>query len=530
MSMTGAASLQCFSSLKRTKWWLYVLTILLPLCVLVLLFCLFMAHQSVNALASDLQSQQTTTLSTHSLNSSRGETAQSADSTETRIASESASAQSQQATGASESLASWIRRALFVTMLLIATGGLLLVARWRAIQTGRALGVIKMQQEQDAILLLLDQITPLAQGDLRVRATVSEASTGAVADAVNYAVEELCRLVLAVKKSADIVKASVVQTRQSADELAKASSVQAREIHRSSNYLNVMSDTMAQLSANAVDSSRIAEHSVVQARQAGDAVNANVDGLQRIRQQAETSIRMMQCLHESSGAINERVEEIAGLAKRSDLLALNAAIKASAAVSGGSPTGISQVSDDVAYLSDALGRAASDIARITETIHRDAALTLESMRKTIDEVDDSEFKAQQASLNLSEIESVSAELNDLINDIASKSLRQAGVVKQLSANMGVINNITRESSMGMQSSARALDRLQDITAELKDSVSGLRLPVSAEPTKPTAFANGNSNSVVRAQVTNNTTGISNYKPTHKSNNKPVIRRVEKTHG
>jgi|GEM_PF-1618507 len=396
-------------------------------------------------------------------------------------------------------------RAFMLAALSTALFALLLWGMWRSFNRQKNASAGKARNEQGAILRLLDEITPLAQGDLRVTATVSEASTGAVADAFNFAVYELRRLVRAVTASADLVKTSVAETRESSDQLAKASSVQAREIHRSSNYLNVMSDTMAQLSAHAVESARIADLSVQQARAGNDAVQANVDGLLRIRDQAEMTTRLMQRLVETSSAINDRVKDIELVVKRTDLLALNATIRSAAQVSYGTSanqkardnygTGanqqargnygdsesVLQLSDDIAHLADALGVATRDIANLSDLIQQDATITLKSMSKTVSELDDGHITARQASNSLHEIDRVSNELNGLISDIASKSLRQAGVVKQLSANMGVINNITRDSTLQLQDSAKSLEDLQLITADLRASVSDFKLPRDRPP-------------------------------------------------
>jgi len=374
-------------------------------------------------------------------------------------------------------------KALVLAALSSALFGLLLWGMWRASKNRVSATAGRTRSEQGAILKLLDEISPLAQGDLRVRATVSEASTGAVADAFNFAVDELRRLVLAVTESADLVKKSVSETRESAHHLARASSVQSREIHRSSNYLNVMSDTMAQLSAHAVESSGIADLSVQQARAGNVSVKANVDGLLRIREQAEMTSRMMQRLVETSGLINERVSDIQAVAKRTDLLALNTTIRSAAQASNGRNEGVSQLGYDVAYLADTLGRASRDIASLSDLIQQDATITLASMAKTVTEVDDNQRTAKQASENLNEIDRVSNQLNSHISDIASKSLRQAGVVKQLSANMGVINNITRDSTLELQNSAKALEALQEMTSELRESVSDFKLPRETKPTR-----------------------------------------------
>lgn len=367
-------------------------------------------------------------------------------------------------------------RALVVAALSLLLFCLLLWGLWRTAQRRKQTIDGRQRREQSAIVRLLDEITPLAEGDLRIRATVSEASTGAVADAFNFAVDELRRLVRAVTESASLVNSSVNDTRDTAYHMARASSVQAREIHRSSNHLSVMSDTMAQLSAHAVESSRLADISVQHARAGNQAVQSNADGLLRIRDQAEMTSRLMERLVETSSAIHERVQDIQNVAKRTDLLALNATIRSSAQIGNGGTENVSMLSDDIAYLADTLGRATRDISNLSDLVQQDAIITLKSMEKTVTELDDGRRTAIQASEALTEIDQDSIELNGLISDIASKSLRQAGVVRQLSSNMAVINNITSDSARKLQESSIALETLQSITTELRNSVKGFKLP------------------------------------------------------
>ncbi len=339
-----------------------------------------------------------------------------------------------------------------------------------------AVRTVDSRANQNAILQLLDEMEPLADGDLRVQATVSEAMTGALADAFNYAVTELRWLVGAIKGSAAQVNESVGKTRESANSLAQASSVQAREIHRSSNYLNVMSDTMAQLSAHAAESSRIAVDSVEQAQQGTQAIDASVKGLVNIREQAHMTSRLMQRLVESSDAIKKHVTDIQRVAKNTDLLALNTTIRAAAATGGGETVELSRLSAEITQLASTLRVATRDIAHLAGIIQQDAALTLSSVKKTNGELDAGHQKAVQASQSLKAIEAVSHDLQNQINDIASKTLRQAGVVRQLSSNMGVINGITRDSAVGLQDAASDLEDLQLMANALLTSVAGFALP------------------------------------------------------
>ena len=338
------------------------------------------------------------------------------------------------------------------------------------------------RHEQAATLRLLDDMAPLANGDLRVRADVSEASTGALADAFNHAVTELRWLVRAVKDSSDQVKAAVSDAREATGKLAQDGSVQAREVHRSSNYLSVMSDTMAQLSAHATESSHIADTSVTEAEAGAEAVEASMKGLLRVRDQAEMTTRLMQRLVESSEAINGRAEEIREVARRTDLLALNTTIRAAAVTGEDATDDLSRLADDVAQLADVLNVATRNIVSLTDVIRQDAAQTMQSMAQTVAELGAGHEQAKQASISLDSIRLVSGELQTLIGEIATKTLRQAGVVRQLSGNMGVINDITRDSAGGLRASVSTLEQLDEMASELRQSVAYFRLPLTSAGT------------------------------------------------
>jgi len=386
----------------------------------------------------------------------------------------------------------------------------------------------RARREQAAILTLLDEIGPLASGDLRVRATVSEAMTGALADAFNHAVGELRWLVGTVDTSATKIGEAVRRSRESARRSVEACTEQGREIHRSSNYLGTMSETMSELSAHAAESSRIASASVDEAEAGGVAIRENVERLSRIREEAERATGLMQRLADNATAIDERVDTIRDVARRTDLLALNTTIRAAASASAsahaarsgvaeGSTLGsarepghpdrpdagasgecgaaapdeprdarsdgrasasgdLSRLSDEVTQLADLLGGAARDIASLSRTIRQDAEDTVRAMDETNRELAAGFAQAEQASGAFESIQAVLRELQRLVREMADKALRQSGVVRQLSSNMGAINRVTFDTSRNVQETADALDTLNEMSLELRDGVADFRLP------------------------------------------------------
>ncbi|WP_235933710.1 methyl-accepting chemotaxis protein [Tepidiphilus baoligensis] len=104
-------------------------------------------------------------------------------------------------------------RYLFIVLAAIAIAGVFVSlsktylddARARELETERQRQRLEEEntRTQQAIVQLLNEISDLADGDLTIRATVSEDITGAIADSVNYAIEELGSLVRRINDTAE---------------------------------------------------------------------------------------------------------------------------------------------------------------------------------------------------------------------------------------------------------------------------------------------------------------------------------------
>ena len=187
------------------------------------------------------------------------------------------------------------------------------------------------QKNQAAIMRLLEEMSSLADGDLTVRATVTDDMTGAIADAVNYAIEQLRELVKGIKYTAQAVAGSAMETRSSTSELAIAASQQAEQVERATGNVQEMArsfDTMAQRSS---ESSEVAQKSVDIAHTGGVKVRETINGMDTIREQIQGTSKRIKRLGESSQEIGDIVELINGFAEQTNVLALNAAIQAASA-------------------------------------------------------------------------------------------------------------------------------------------------------------------------------------------------------
>lgn len=333
---------------------------------------------------------------------------------------------------------------------------------------------LQNRHNQDAILRLLDEMGDLADGDLTVSATVTEDITGAIADSVNYTIDALRSLVEQINSTTLQVASAAQETQATALHLTDASEHQAQQITEVSSAITQMAGSIEQVSDNASQSSEVAKQSVSLAVQGNSAVKKAINGMDTIREQIQETSKRIKRLGESSQQIGDIVELINDIAEQTNILSLNAAIQA--AMAGEAGRGFAVVADEVQRLAERSSNATRQIDALVKTIQSDTSEAITSMEQSTTEVVAGAKLSQDAGASLEQIEAVSHQLAELINNITSNAKQQATAAVTTSENMNVIQEITMQTSTGTNESAAAIGRLLELTNELRKSVSGFKLP------------------------------------------------------
>jgi len=314
----------------------------------------------------------------------------------------------------------------------------------------------------------------LADGDLTIQTTVTEDFTGAIADSINFTIDQLRSLVSTINNTALNVSESTKDTKTTASQLADASDHQAKEISAASAAVNEMALSIDQVSANAAESSGVAGRSVKIAKKGTDVVQATINGMDTIREQIQETSKRIKRLGESSQEIGDIVSLINDIADQTNILALNAAIQASMA--GDAGRGFAVVADEVQRLAERASTATKQIEALVKTIQTDTNEAVISMEHTTAEVVRGARLAQDAGVALEEIENVSTNLADLIQNISNAAKTQAASAGHISNTMNVIQEITTQTSAGSQATAQSISHLAEQAVEMRDSVAGFKLP------------------------------------------------------
>ena len=326
---------------------------------------------------------------------------------------------------------------------------------------------------QAAILRLMNELQTVAEGDLTQEATVTEDITGAIADSVNYTVEELRQLVGHVQNTATRVAQTTAQVESTSTELLAASTEQLREIRETGQSVLDMATRINAVSTQAQESSQVARQSLTAAESGLKAVQNAIGGMNSIRDQIQETSKRIKRLGESSQEIGEITELISDITEQTNVLALNAAIQAASAGEAG--RGFSVVAEEVQRLAERSADATRQIAALVKAIQTDTQDAVGAMERSTQGVVEGAKLSDNAGTALTEIDQVTRRLADLIEQISNSASSEAASANVVAGNIQHIFAVTEQTGEGTRSTAQQVRDLSRMAEELRQSVSRFKI-------------------------------------------------------
>lgn len=326
---------------------------------------------------------------------------------------------------------------------------------------------------QAAILRLMNELQNVADGDLTVQATVSDDITGAIADSINYTVEELRSLVGRINRTAEAVAEASDSAQVTASHLQAVSEQQSREIRETGEAVLNMAAQIKQVSASASESAEVARQSLSAASRGRDAVQNAIAGMGGIREQIQDTAKRIKRLGESSQEIGEIVELISNITEQTNVLALNAAIQAASAGEAG--RGFTVVAEEVQRLAERSAEATRQISALVKAIQTDTHDAVAAMERSTQGVVRGAKLSDEAGMALIGIGQVSQELADLIMRISKTTENQAASASSVAQSIQRILLVNSQTNEGTQQTAGSILQLSELARELKNSVARFRV-------------------------------------------------------
>src|SRR5690348_14799531 len=327
---------------------------------------------------------------------------------------------------------------------------------------------------QAQIEKLLQEVSAVGDGDLRVQAEVTPDTLGVLADSFNYMIEELAKVVGRVQATAVQVTTATRRLLDRSAEVSQASEAQSEQIVRTSEAVARLAD-FVQLSANNALQAADAARGAQQSAEAGqDAVVQTIDGMARIRDNVQETAKKIKRLGERSQEVGEIVRLIEDIADQTNLLALNAAIQS--AMAGEHGRGFAVVAEEIRELAVRVTEATKKIANIVKAIQGDTYDAVVAMEDSTQQVVKGTQLADEAGNSLQNIYGAVENQAQMIQGIALAASERKQTAEAVAYAMNQIAEITRQTTIATQDAANNMSYLAELAEQLRGSVATFRLP------------------------------------------------------
>ncbi|MEG5138189.1 MULTISPECIES: PAS domain S-box protein [unclassified Microcoleus] len=322
------------------------------------------------------------------------------------------------------------------------------------------------------VLKLLGEIKGAAQGDLTVRAEVTNDVLGAVADSFNFLIGSLRKVVTGIQTLAEQVTSATGESISNTSQLTQQAEVQATKISAIMREIERIVNSIRDVRDVSVRAETVAQQSSHTAEVGGMAVDRAVEGINGLRLTIASTSKMMKRLGESSQQIGKIVTSISQLASQTNLLALNATIEAARA--GEQGLGFAVVAEEVRKLAERSAGATEEISEIVGTIQEEISRVMKAMESGTLEVVEGTKLASEAKTHLNAIIEVSREMNALVQNITRASAKQTVSAEEISNSMQQVNEIANTTAQKGSDVKASLDDLSGSVDKLQKSVANFR--------------------------------------------------------
>jgi methyl-accepting chemotaxis protein len=327
---------------------------------------------------------------------------------------------------------------------------------------------------QAQIEKLLQEVSAVGDGDLRVQAEVTPDTLGVLADSFNYMIEELAKVVGRVQDTAIKVTSATRHILDGSADLAQASETQVAQISQTTEAVEALAVFIQNVARNAQSSAEVAQEALKHAAVGQQAVRQTIDGMMLIRENVQETSKKIKRLGERSNEISEIVRIIEDIADQTNLLALNAAIQS--AMAGEHGRGFAVVADEIRQLAERSTESTKRIDTLVKSIQGDTYEAVVAMEDSTQEVVKGSQLADDAGRSLNTIFSAVERQAQMIEGIARSANEQTTVSEAVAVAMGQISEITQRTNIGTQDTATSVSYLADLADQLRASVSTFRLP------------------------------------------------------
>ena len=324
------------------------------------------------------------------------------------------------------------------------------------------------EQLQKRAVQLLVAVRPALEGDLTVRAPITEDELGTIADAYNNTIQSLRKLVTQVKNSANNVTLTSRQSESAIVNLSTQAQYQVEELTDTLEQIQQMINVTQTVSANAQQVEVAVQQANHTVQTGNAAMNRTVDGILEIRKTVAETGKKIKRLSESSQKISRVVNLISNFTTQTQLLALNASIEATRAGEYG--RGFAVVADEVRSLARQSAKATTEIEQLVQEIQAETIDVAAAMDTGVQQVIAGTNLVNETRQNLNAIVDSTAQISQLVQGITQSTLAQTQQSQSVTQTIADLTAVATRTSEGSVHISNSFQELLSMAKDLQASV------------------------------------------------------------
>ncbi|MEM8505733.1 MAG: methyl-accepting chemotaxis protein [Cyanobacteria bacterium P01_D01_bin.1] len=327
---------------------------------------------------------------------------------------------------------------------------------------------------EEEITRLMEDVGDAADGDLSVRAQLSEGDVGIVADLINAIVENLRDIAVNVKQSTGNVSDALGTNERQILDLAEQAAEEARTMQSTMVAVTDMNQSIQAVADNANQASMLTNDTYTTVQAGSNSMDQTAKSISELRSTVGETAKKIKRLGESAQKIAQAVSLIDSIALKTNLLAVNASVEAARA--GELGQGFTAVAEQVSALAEQSAGATQTIAQIVTEIQTETQEVVSAIETGTAQVVDSTQLVKTTQQQLEEVLAKSNRINQLMQEISNATVDQTNVSKAVGE---LIQKATQNSEERSQTSAQLAQAIQDtaqVTKTLQASVEQFKVP------------------------------------------------------
>ncbi len=333
---------------------------------------------------------------------------------------------------------------------------------------------VENENLNESVISLLQAVFQMSNRDLTARADVTEDVVGTVSSSINQFAEETGRTLSDVQAIADQVRTASQSVHAQSLAVVETSEQEQRSLETMSKALVQTTQQLSRVAALSARSNSAAEETVTATKSAQTAVDGTVKGMNELRESISEMEKRFKRLGERSQEISAAVALVNAISERTHVLALNASMQA--ATAGEAGRGFAVVAEEVQRLSDSSRQATAQITQLVNNIQGETNETVFTVNRLITDVVRQSEMAQQAGAQMTQTQTTTQELVELVKQIAVFSQSQNQLAQILQRGVTALGDEAAKTNKAITEQSVTTLALVEFAERLNSSVGVFKLP------------------------------------------------------